>query len=102
MADPVGPALGDLAAAQEEINHCLKLDPLAGISLYAAACVLARAAEKEGDGEARRRAEDQAIDFLTRALQQGYGRATAADDPDLRSLRHRPELQALLRRHQTK
>ena len=37
--------LGELAAAQEEINQCLRLGPRAGISLYAAACVLARAAK---------------------------------------------------------
>ena len=88
---------GKLAEAQEDINRCLQQEPQSGITLYAAACVLARAAVKNPDPDARRLWEDQAIELLAKAFQQGYGRAGAAADPDLRSLHHRPKVQALLR-----
>jgi hypothetical protein len=61
------------------------------------ACILARAAAKNPDLDTSRQLEDQAIELLGKAFQQGYGRATAATDPDLRSLQHRSEAQALLR-----
>jgi serine/threonine protein kinase/Tfp pilus assembly protein PilF len=79
-----------------EINRCLQQEPQSGITLYAAACVLARAAERNPNPDGRRQLEDEAIDFLTRAFRQGYGLAGAATDPDLRSLQHRPEVRRLL------
>jgi tetratricopeptide (TPR) repeat protein len=93
---------GKLAEAQEDINRCLQQEPDAGITLYAAACVLARAAAKNPDAGSRRQLEDQAIDFLDRAFQRAYGLTGAAADADLRSLRPRPEFQALLRSNAAK
>jgi tetratricopeptide (TPR) repeat protein len=87
---------GDLGGAGRDINRCLEQEPGAGVTLYAAACVLALGAEKTADqGEATRLA-DQALEFLRRAFARGYGRDTAAADPDLRALRRRPEFQRLL------
>jgi serine/threonine protein kinase/lipoprotein NlpI len=88
---------GKFTEAQDDINRCIQQEPQSGITLYAAACVLSRAAGKTPDLQTRRQLEDQAIDFLTKAFEQGYGLASAAADPDLGSLRHRPEFQALPR-----
>ena len=88
-----------LAAAREDINRCLELEPQAGTTLYAAACVLALAADKNPDGDVRSQQQAQAIRFLARAFSQGYGQAGAAADPD--SALHRcPEFEALLKKPQ--
>jgi serine/threonine protein kinase/lipoprotein NlpI len=87
---------GKFTEAQNDINHCIQHEPLAGITLYAAACVLAQAAAKTPAPEARRHLENQAIGFLRKALDQGYGAEGAHADPDLGALQHRPEFQAML------
>jgi hypothetical protein len=69
---------GRLDEAQEEINRCLGQGTPPGITLYAAACVLALGAEKNPDTGVRRQLQDQAVAFLARAFEQGYGRATAS------------------------
>jgi serine/threonine protein kinase/Tfp pilus assembly protein PilF len=88
---------GKFAAAQEDINRCLQQDSQSGTVLYAAACVLARAAAQASDSDNRRQSEDQALEFLGRAFRQGYGRAGAVTDPDLKSLQGRIEFCELLR-----
>jgi tetratricopeptide (TPR) repeat protein len=87
---------GDLAGAVTDINRCLEQEPSGGITLYAAACVLALGADQARDPASAKGLEDQALDFLRRAFAQGYGRDRAAADPDLRGLRRRPEFQQLL------
>ncbi len=91
--------VGKLAKAQQEINVCLQQDGETGITLYNAACILALAAQKSADNNVRKDREDQAISVLAKAFQQGYGQAGAAADPDLRSLRGRPDFQALLEKN---
>jgi tetratricopeptide (TPR) repeat protein len=93
---------GMLADAQEDINRCLQQEPQAGITVYAAACVLARAAEKSPHPEARKQLEDQAIDLLGKAFHYDYGQGGAATDLDLRALHHCPEFAALLKKNPAK
>jgi serine/threonine protein kinase/tetratricopeptide (TPR) repeat protein len=88
---------GDLNAAVKDINRCLEAEqPPAGITLYAAACVLALGAEQAKVPEQAKQLEDRALAYLQMALAQGYGRDSAATDPDLRAIRYRPEFVALL------
>jgi tetratricopeptide (TPR) repeat protein len=87
---------GDLTGASQDINRCLEMEPQAGITLYAAACVLALAAEQSKGPAVPKQLEDQALSLLQKALAQGYGHDSAATDPDLRALRHRSEFAALL------
>jgi serine/threonine protein kinase/Flp pilus assembly protein TadD len=89
--------MGRLDAAVKDITHCLGKER-SGITLYAAACVQALVAAASPEPAARRGLEDQALAFLEAAFRQGYGLAGAADDPDLRAVRQRPEFAALLRR----
>jgi tetratricopeptide (TPR) repeat protein len=88
---------GRFAEAQDDINRCLQQEPHAGITTYAAACVLSRAAAAAAPSDRRRQIENEAIAFLTQAFRQGYGADKAMLDPDLAALRQRPEVQALLR-----
>jgi serine/threonine protein kinase/tetratricopeptide (TPR) repeat protein len=60
-------------------------------NLYNAACALA--VLSESTREARHSAA--ALEFLRRALEAGFPRARAASDPDLQSLRNRPEFRSL-------
>jgi serine/threonine protein kinase/tetratricopeptide (TPR) repeat protein len=87
---------GDLAGAVTDVNRCLEQESSSGITLYAAACVLALGADRSPDAGQAKGLEDQALDFLRRAFAQGYGRDRAAADPDLRGLRRRPAFQRLL------
>jgi serine/threonine protein kinase/Tfp pilus assembly protein PilF len=87
---------GQVVAALEDINWCLDREPHEGATLYAAACVAARAVERYPDGASARAATEQALAFLQRALARGYGRDRAERDPDLRSLRRAPEFRRLL------
>ena len=87
---------GQLEAASQDINWCLEREPEEGATLYAAACVAARAVEKYADPAAARQAADQALAFLQKAFAQGYGRDRAAHDPDLRGIRRYPEFRRLL------
>jgi tetratricopeptide (TPR) repeat protein len=83
---------GQLARAKEDINWCLEKDPSEGVTLYAAACVAARAAEKTSDPGAL----DQALAFLRKAFDHGYGQDRAAADPDLAAIRQLPAFRRLL------
>ncbi len=82
--------------ATRDINWCLDREPRSGDTLYAAACVAARAAEAAPSS----RALDQAFDLLERAWSLGSG-LKADEDPDLAVLRrdHRftPRMETALR-----
>jgi serine/threonine protein kinase/Tfp pilus assembly protein PilF len=82
---------GDFAKATQDINWCLEREPRHGATLYAAACVAARAAEQTSDPSA----VAQALDFLEKALLHGHGRERVADDPDLACLRRHPTFRQL-------
>jgi tetratricopeptide (TPR) repeat protein len=82
---------GRFAEAFQAINWCLEREPQVGATLYAAACVAARAAEKLRGSATGSSADQRAIALLKQALAQGYGRETAAGDPDLAALRDHPE-----------
>jgi serine/threonine protein kinase/tetratricopeptide (TPR) repeat protein len=87
---------GDLNGAVADVNRCLEQEPGAGVTLYAAACVLARGADQAASPERAEALAGQALEFLRRAFEKGYGRETAVADPDLRGLRRRPEFQQLV------
>src|SRR5207253_1561867 len=55
---------GDLSGAGRDINRCLEQEPGTGVTLYAAACVLALGAEKTADPAEATRLADQALEFL--------------------------------------
>lgn len=82
--------------AGREINACLEREPANGQTLYAAACISTRAAEKAAPLAARL-ATAQALELLGRAFAAGYGRDRAERDPDLRFLQSHPEFQRLLK-----
>jgi serine/threonine protein kinase/Flp pilus assembly protein TadD len=86
--------LGDFERAEQDVNWCLEREPHSGVTLYAAACVAARAAARFPQSSAAA----QALDLLRRALAEGYGRDRAQADPDLTSLRDRPGFAELLGR----
>jgi eukaryotic-like serine/threonine-protein kinase len=86
---------GSLDEAGSEINGCLEKDPWSGATLYAAACVAARCAERL-QADAARPVTEQALDLLRKAFAQGTGRDRAAADPDLAVLRDHPEFRRLL------
>ncbi len=88
---------GDFDGASRDINWCLERDAGAGPTLYAAACVAARAAEKGADAPAARQASEQALTFLRKAFARGYGQDRADRDPDLAAVRREPEFRELLR-----
>jgi tetratricopeptide (TPR) repeat protein len=73
---------GEWDPATCDINWCLDREPRSGETLYAAACVAARAAEAAPSP----RAIDRAFDLLERAWSLGAGRK-AGEDPDLDVLR---------------
>jgi serine/threonine protein kinase/Tfp pilus assembly protein PilF len=87
---------GDWGAACQDIELCVKGDP-SGATLYAGACVYALMAAKCPSPVQAQAAGDQAVALLAAALEQGYGRAVAATDADLESIRNRPEFSRLLR-----
>jgi serine/threonine protein kinase/tetratricopeptide (TPR) repeat protein len=84
--------LGDWDRASSDVNWCLERDPKSGPTLYAAACVAARAAGATGN----RSALVQALNLLQHALTQGAGLEEADTDPDLASIRQQPEFRRLL------
>jgi tetratricopeptide (TPR) repeat protein len=84
------------AEATSDLNWCLEKEPTGGATLYTAACVAALAAKKSTDQAASRQATEQALQFLQRALANGYGRDRAEHDPDLEAIHHCPELRRLL------
>ena len=68
---------GRIAEAYADINWCLDHEPNAGATLYAAACVAARAIDQGGGPQAL----EYAALSLERAFKAGYGREQAATDP---------------------
>ncbi len=77
--------------ATRDINWCLDREPGSGETLYAAACVAARAAEASPTPDA----VDQAFDLLQRAISLGSGQR-ASEDPDLTGLRRDPRFRRLI------
>jgi serine/threonine protein kinase/Flp pilus assembly protein TadD len=87
---------GDFDGASRDINWCLEREPAAGATLYAAACVAARAVDKAADASAARQASGQALAFLGKAFAHGYGRDRAGRDPDLAALQNDAQFRQLL------
>jgi serine/threonine protein kinase/tetratricopeptide (TPR) repeat protein len=87
---------GRFGPASQDINACLAAAGEDGPTLYAAACVTSRLAEKT-TGAAAEALAGQGLAFLERALQRGFGADRAAADPDLRSLRGRARFSAALK-----
>jgi eukaryotic-like serine/threonine-protein kinase len=83
---------GRFTPACQDINWCLEREPRGGPTLYAAACVLARAADQTLDPTA----SDKAVDLLEKAFARGYGRDQAAQDPDLAGIWNHPLFRHLL------
>jgi serine/threonine protein kinase/tetratricopeptide (TPR) repeat protein len=83
---------GEWERATQEINRCLVRQPRSAPTLYAAACVVARAFGKVGSAEI----SGQALDLLGRALSEGANPAQAALDADLASIRGLPQFQRLV------
>ena len=77
--------------ATRDINWCLDREPGSGETLYAAACVAARAAEASSTPDA----VDQAFGLLQRAISLGSGQR-ASEDPDLTGLRRDPRFRRLI------
>jgi tetratricopeptide (TPR) repeat protein len=83
---------GEFARAEADVNWCLERERHVGATLYAAACVAARAAA----GLPSPVAADQAVEYLQRAFAEGYGRDKAETDPDLAGVRQHPRFVRLL------
>jgi serine/threonine protein kinase/Flp pilus assembly protein TadD len=81
----------DWEHATRDINWCLDREPASGETLYAAACVAARAAEASHSP----RSLDVAFDLLERARSLGSGQNASAD-PDLTALRSDPRFTRLM------
>lgn len=88
--------LGEIQRASQDINWCLEKEPTGGATLYATACVAARAAENLSDETQRSQVIASALDWLKKAFEQGYGKDRAAQDPDLAILRQHPEFLKLV------
>ncbi|MHB1559195.1 MAG: tetratricopeptide repeat protein, partial [Isosphaeraceae bacterium] len=84
----------DWQPATREVNFCLQHEPRSPASLYAAACVVARAFAADGSEATAR----QALDLLERAVAEGADSTRAADDPDLASIRLHPRFAGLVGR----
>jgi serine/threonine protein kinase/lipoprotein NlpI len=83
---------GDWKSASLEINQCLQREPRSPATLYAAACVAARAFGVFGTTASA----DQSLDLLDRALAEGANRSRAEQDPDLAALRRLPRFRRLV------
>ncbi len=82
---------GEFDLASRDINWCLEREREQGPVFYAGACVASRALEKTNTTAGRRSILDQAVVFLRRAWELGYGRDHWQTDPDLEALREHPE-----------
>src|SRR5205807_1956752 len=87
---------GDFGAAGADIAWCREREPHSGATLYAAACVASRRAERAAPAQARG-AVDQALALLAEAFERHYGQDRAGQDPDLAAVRNHPEFHWLLR-----
>jgi serine/threonine protein kinase/Tfp pilus assembly protein PilF len=85
---------GDWDQACQDIEWCVHAEPT-GLNLYHAACVYALMAQKRLDVP-RATVEAHALMLLGEAFRRGYGKATAAEDTDLRSLWQSPEFGRLV------
>jgi tetratricopeptide (TPR) repeat protein len=83
---------GDWDAATREINACLGREPRSPATIYAAACVVARAYAALGSEATAA----QALDLLERATAEGADPARAAADPDLAAIRPHPRFRRLV------
>jgi eukaryotic-like serine/threonine-protein kinase len=84
---------GLLDRASQDINRCLEKEPTVGATLYAAACVAARAAEQLSDPQVTQ----QAVELLRRAFAHGMDIDKAKNDPDLAAIRQHPQFNELFR-----
>jgi tetratricopeptide (TPR) repeat protein len=84
---------GLLDRASQDINRCLEREPTVGATLYAAACVAARAAEQLSDPQLTQ----QAVELLRRAFAHGMDIDKAHNDPDLTAIRQHPQFNQLFR-----
>ncbi len=89
---------GDCDAAAREINGCLEREPRSPATLYAAACVAARAYGKAGTTALA----NQSIDLLERALAEGADAAQADKDPDFEAVRTLAQFRRLADRSRTR
>lgn len=81
--------------AQKAIDWCLEREPRTGATLYAAACVFARAAEQaKGTPQATAQA-DKAAGLLKQALEQGVAGDQLRRDPDLKGIHDHPTFRQL-------
>lgn len=78
------------------VDRCLDRDPNDGAVLYAGACIAALAAKKWAGTDDAEKWSDRAIDLLRRASTRGPARDRAARDPDLATIRSRPEFSEIL------
>ena len=78
---------GRHAEAASEIRAAVAVDPTNSNVLYAAAVVY----QMRGDSDA-------ALEWLRRAIQNGFSRTDAAADPDLSALRQRSEFKSIINR----
>jgi serine/threonine protein kinase/Tfp pilus assembly protein PilF len=85
---------GDWEAASGEINRCLEREPRSPATLYAAACVVARAYEARNSGASAA----QALDLLERAVAEGADPSRATEDPDLAAIRRLSRFRRLVGR----
>jgi serine/threonine protein kinase/Tfp pilus assembly protein PilF len=87
---------GEGEAARLHIDWCVGTEP-SGPTIYAAACVYALCAEKTLDETEASWTADRAIAYLREALARGYGKDKAAQDRDLKGIRHHPTFQRLVK-----
>jgi tetratricopeptide (TPR) repeat protein len=93
---------GRFAEAFGAINWCLEREPAVGPTLYAGACVAARAAESSRGAAGGKAITRKALDLLRQALARGYGSEQVATDPDLSGIRDEPEFRRLVAEAQGK
>ena len=83
--------LEQFVSAELDIVWCLQREPQSGQSYYTAACIWALAMKIDSSQG------DQALEYLQKALQHGFGRDRAEADDDLTNLRKHPRFRELIR-----